>query len=124
MSTRANVSIYSVEWWEKKGVAILYRHCDGYPEWLWEELKEALYNSNWIRDVFELLGKVWWLQFTDCIHWDIEYHYYIEAWFMFHSTDNKWLKLICKKIYWGWKTILLPDEWYIPESKKYRVTYS
>lgn len=71
MSTRANVIV-------KKGDRSLYfyRHCDGYPEELGEDLIDCLV-SDPVDTLFNIIENCN-LELTDSIHGDIEYLYIID----------------------------------------------
>ena len=71
MSTRANVIV-------KKGdrKLIFYRHCDGYPDGLGEELKNCI-ASNPVDTLFNIIENCN-LELTNSVHGDIEYLYILD----------------------------------------------
>ena len=71
MSTRANVIV-------KKGDRnlIFYRHCDGYPEGLGEDLKQCIVSDPTFT-LFNIIEDCD-LELTDFIHGDIEYLYTLD----------------------------------------------
>ena len=78
MSTRANVKIIG-----KHGTVFLYRHCDGYPEGLGEELKyfiqdHEFFTSDAKEFAEKLINTDSNLELTDREHGDIEYLYVID----------------------------------------------
>jgi hypothetical protein len=70
MSTRANVIL-------KKGErkVYLYRHCDGYPDGLGQDLQEAMDSTpeDTILNILEIDG----IELTTGIHGDVEYIYIV-----------------------------------------------
>ena len=71
MSTRANVIV-------KKGdrELIFYRHCDGYPSGLGEDLEKSIVSDPTFT-LFNIIEDCD-LELTDSIHGDIEYLYILD----------------------------------------------
>lgn len=81
MSTRATIKIV-----ENKDVIWVYRHCDGYPETTFEDLKNTLSNIGKYTDAFEIATEIiqskdttFPYELTSCQHGDEEYAYLIDV---------------------------------------------
>lgn len=84
MATRANIIVRH----NGQEVATFYKHYDGYPEGLGEQLKDAFKDCKGSRDTLRCISKIDEVELTEGTHGDIEYLYHINADFMSHAGDT------------------------------------
>lgn len=99
MSTRANIIVYIKDADKTTKICNLYRHSDGYPTGLWQELLNATIDCSGDR---ELLACLWSMKyppsFATDLSCDIEYLYKIYAGEMEHLHDKKYIKITVQPV--------------------------